>query len=146
MVDYFRYRRTLSKLLRQKTRLRAVFRAEISKAHREGKPRAEIESLESQGHFEESMVDEEIAILATDHLIRKAQRRFVPVPARDEGGMWIQCDRISNRYVLTNRGISHLRSCLRTERKEQVEIFVIVVAVITGIIGAATGLVAVILR
>lgn len=76
----------------------------------------------------------------------KARRRFVPIPSRETDEMWEQCDTISNRYVLTDKGISQLRSSLRKEFKAQVELIVTVLAVLTGIIGAITGLVAVIMK
>ena len=92
------------------------------------------------------MVDEEIALLVTDTLIKKARRRFVPIPSFDTDGMWEQCSVMSNRHVLTAQGITQLRSSLRKERKEQVELVVMVLAVLMGIIGAVTGLVAVIMK
>ena len=146
MTEYCKYRAKLAKLFRQKERLRAAFAADIRKAQKDSKSREDIQSLEHQSYFEESMIDEEIAILATDNLIRKARRRFVPIPSHDTDGMWEQCNTISNRYVLTDQGISQLRSSLQKERKEHAEIVVMVLAVLTGIIGAVTGLVAVIMK
>ena len=92
------------------------------------------------------MLDEEISILTTDNLIRKARRRFVPIPPHETEEMWEQCDKISNRYVLTNKGISELRSSLRKERKEQVELIVMILATLTGFVGEITGLVAVTMK
>ena len=146
MIEYLKYRAKLTKLFRQKEAIRSAYADDIRKARKEGKPSDDIQFLEHSSYFEESMVDEEISILATDNLIRKARRRFVPTPSRDDDGMWEQCDTISNRYVLTSKGISELRSSLRNERKEQVELVVMVLAILTGIIGAATGLVAVIMK
>lgn len=97
-------------------------------------------------YVEDSMIEEEIAILATDYITQMARRRFVPIPSHDQNGMWDQCNKMSNRYILTHRGISQLRSSLRKDRKEQVELVVMILAVLTGIIGAATGLWAVILK
>lgn len=146
MTEYYRYRAKLAKLFRQKESLRSAFTSDIRKAQKGCKSRKDIQSLEHQSCFEESIIDEEIAILATDNLIRKAKRRFMPIPSHDTDGMWVQCNTISNRYVLTNQGISQLRSSLHKERKEHAELVVMVLAVLTGIIGAITGLVAVIIK
>ncbi|MEW6536947.1 MAG: hypothetical protein AB1454_15155 [Candidatus Auribacterota bacterium] len=146
MIEYCKYRAKLANLFRRKKSLRAAFAEDIRKARKEGKSTEDIQSLEHQSYFEESMIDEEIAILATDYLLEKARRQFVPIPSHDTNGMWKQCNTISNRYVLTNQGISQLRSSLRKNRKEQVEFVVMVLAALTGIIGAVTGLVAVILK
>jgi hypothetical protein len=146
MIEYLKYRAKLAKLFRQKEAIRNAYADDIRKAQKEGKSREDIQSLEYSSYFEESMVDEEISILATDNLIRKARRRFVPIPSHKADGMWEQCDTISKRYVLTSRGISELRSSLRKEQKEQVELVVMILAILTGTVGAVTGLVAVIMN
>lgn len=146
MIDHLKYRAKLAKLFRKKEAIRNAFAEDIRKAQKEGRPREEIQSLEHQSYFEESMVDEEISILATDILVRKARRRFIPIPPREADGIWEQCNTSSNRYVLTNRGISELRSSSRKERKEQVEFVVMILAILTGIVGAVTGLVAVTMK
>lgn len=146
MYEYWKYRANLAKLNRQKNDLRTNLVSQIHKARKEGKLTEEIQSLEHQLYFEDRMIDEEIAILTTDYLLGKAKRHFVPIPSRDKNGIWEKCKTISNRYVLTNRGISQLRSSLRKNRKEQIEIIIMILAALTGIIGAVTGLVAVILR
>lgn len=146
MIETLRYRAKLAKLFRKKEDLRAAFAEDIQKAQNEGKPQEEIQFLKHQSYSEERMFDEEISILATDNLIRKASRRFVPIPSRETEGMWERCDNISNRYVLTSKGISGLRSNLRKEQKEQFELVVMVLAILTGIVGAVTGLVAVMMK
>jgi len=146
MIEHLKYRAKLAKLLRQKEALRNSFKEDIRKASKEGKPRGDIEYLEHQSYFEEDMIDEEISILATENLIHNARRRFVPIPSRETEGMWEQCHTISNRFVLTSQGVSELRSSLRKERKEQLEFVVQILATITGVVGAATGLVAVIMK
>jgi len=143
MIDYIRHRRKLAKLFKQRKSICDVYAGEIRKARKEGKTREGIESIEAEAHFERRMIDEDISILVTDYLIMRANRRFVPVPSRDEDGMWEQCDVVNNRYVLTNTGISKLRTSLRLEKKERNEMVLKILAAITGIIGAATGLLAV---
>lgn len=146
MIEHLRFRRELAKRRRQEEHLRAFCKAEISKARSEGKSRSEIGGLEAQEHAEVTMLEEEIAIVVTEHWLRKAHRRFVPTPELKDGDMWIQCSRTSNEYVLTNRGISQLRTSLRRELKERVEVVVMAAAIVTGLLGALTGLVAVVLR
>ena len=146
MNEYLKYRSKLAKLFSQKESIRNSYADDIRKAQKEGKPRDDIQSIEATSYFEETMVDEEISALATDYLIGKATRRFVPIPSHETDGMWDKCNAISNRYVLTKLGISELRSSLRKEQKEQVELVVMILAILTGIIGAVTGLMAVIMK
>lgn len=146
MIRHFKYRLKLAVLYRQSARLSAAYADDIRKAKNDGKTRQDIHSIESDSRFEADMLDEEIAILATDNLIEEARRRFIPIPPIDSNGMWEQCNKMSNRHVLTNQGISHIRSLLRTERKEHTELAMMVATVVTGIIGTITGLVAVIIK
>jgi hypothetical protein len=146
MSEYLKYRAKLAKLFSQKEAIRNSYADDIRKAQKAKKSQDDIKSLESSSYFEESMVDEEISLLATDYLIGKATRRFVPIPSRETEGMWNQCNNISDRYILTRQGISELRSSLRKEQKEKIELVVMILAVLTGIIGAVTGLVAVIMK
>ena len=146
MITLFKYRLTLAMLYRQRARLGAAYAEDIRKSKQGGKSPEDIYSIESDSRFETDMLDEEIAILATDNLIEEARRRFIPIPPIDSNGMWEQCNKMSNRYVLNNQGISHIRSLLRAERKEQVELAMMVATVVTGIIGTITGLVAVIMK
>lgn len=116
---------------------------ERQEAISEKKSRDDIAAIESFAWFEESMIDEEIAILVTDYLVTEARQNFVPIPSREDKECWEQCQRISERHVLSSTGISKLRSVLRAEAKEKKELFLKVLAAVTGVLGAITGLVAV---
>lgn len=145
MFEKWKYRAKLAKLFRQKEKLRSAYDEKIRQAEKDGKPSDDIEVLKLDSYHGSIMIDEEIAILATDNLIRKVRRHFVPIPSRKTDGMWEQCI-ASNRYVLTDQGISKLRSALRKELNERYEIILKFSALLIGIIGALTGLVAVILK
>lgn len=143
MIDYFKYRLDLARLFKKRDSVDIFYRKAIQKARKEGKTRDDIACLMAESSFENQCILEEISILVTNHLILKAKRRFVPIPSRDEPGMWDQCCVSDDRFVLTNAGISNLRSALRHENKEISEIILKIVAAITGMLGAATGLIAV---
>lgn len=146
MIEYLKYRIGISKLFKQRDKLHASFSEDIRKAHDGKKPEADIELIKADAMFEEQMVDEEISIIVTNNLIRQANRHFVPIPPHSEQNMWSQCNVISNRYVLTNDGITRLRSTLRSEQKERNEMWLTILAALTGIVGALTGLVSVMNR
>jgi hypothetical protein len=55
--------------------------------------------------------------------------------------VWKQCNQISKQTVLTNAGISELRSTLRIEAKERQDSVLKFLAVLTGVIGVVTGLI-----
>jgi len=146
MIEYIKYYLNLTKLFKNKERIRVEYTNDIRRAKKEGKSKDSVEAMKHQLYFEIQVIDEEISILVTNYLIRKANRRFIPIPSHDEFGIWEQCDNISNRYVLTNLGISNLRSSIRIEQKEQNEMILTILAALTGIIGAATGFVSILVR
>ena len=152
MFEQWKYRVKLHKLFKQKEMNRVAYDDQIQKARRDNASREDIEGLKLDCLQKEFRIEDEIAILVTDNLIQMASRHFVPVPSRKSEGMWGNCVTFDQR-VLTNNGISQLRSSLRKEfnerRKafyERVELVVKVLAVLIGIIGAITGLIAVIVK
>jgi hypothetical protein len=145
MINYIEYRCKIATLYKQRERLSARCAADIKSAHREGKTRRDIENLRSDYRHEIDELNEDVASLLTAHIISKANRKFVPIPPLQETGMWEQST-ITQRYVLTASGISKVRSSLRVDRKEQIELFLPIVALLTGLIGAATAFVALLLK
>lgn len=143
MTDFIKYRIALWRLLKQKEKIRFAYAKEISTAHKEGKKPDDIRALEASAWFEEQMLNEEISLLVTAHWISKATKHFITIPSRATEGMWEQCDKISERFVLTNAGISALRSALRAEIKERRDLVLPYILALTGIIGTLTGLVAI---
>jgi hypothetical protein len=127
-------------------RTRLSFKDEIQIARNERKPKGEIQRLDHDAWFEQRLIDEDISILTTDRLLRRAQRHFVPVPSIKEDSMWTKCEVTENRYILTSSGINKVRSLLRSEQKEGLEFILKILAALTGIVGAITGLVAVLLK
>lgn len=143
MIDYISYRMSLRRLSKQKGKIRSTYTKELASARAAGKNIYDLRALESEAWFEEGMVDEEIALLITDFLVSKADKHFIATPSRKEEGMWEQCDKISERFVLTKAGISAVRSSIRTEAKERRDLILPVIAALTGVIGTITGLIAV---
>lgn len=146
MLDYIKYRIKLGEFYKQKTSIRESYSNEIRRAKMQGMSFEDIDSLWAEARIEVETIEESISTHVTDYLLLCANRRFVPIPSYDEMGMWEKCKLISSRYVLTNIGISRLRTALRSEMKERYEMVSIILAAITGIIGAATGLIAVLLK
>lgn len=142
MIDYIRYRVTLRRLSKRKKKIRAAYAKDLISARATSKNMDELRSLESEAWFEESMVDEEIALLVTDYLVSKAGKHFIATPSRKEEVMWEQCNKISERFFLTNAGVSALRSTIRAEARERRDLILPIIAVLIGVIGTITGLIA----
>lgn len=135
MIDYIRYRTALRRLSKRKSKIRADYAKDLILARATSRNSDHLRSLQSEAWFEESMLDEEIALLITNYLVFKADKHFIATPSRKEEGMWEQCNKISERFVLTNAGVSALRSTIRAEAKERRDLILPVIAVLTGVIG-----------
>jgi hypothetical protein len=99
--------------------------------------------LHSQFRSEQQLYEDELVVLTTYYLMSIARRMFIPVPEfKTEGGAWEEAS-TSGRYHLNAEALSALRLAIRKEQKEKHELWLIWLAAITGLVGAITGLAAV---
>lgn len=89
----------------------------IARAKKEGKSRDDMQCLFSEAsHFEdEARAEREYVI--TKHLLRQAEMLNLPIPDRNEAGMWQERDNTYWQRTLTSKGISQLRTAIREERQ-----------------------------
>jgi hypothetical protein len=92
--------------------------------------------------YDETIYTDEISRLHTIHLWGQANRLIVPIPAPGDKTAWE--DRTDDLY-LTPKGINDLRAAIRAEKKQRREavlMWVPAISALTGLAGAAIGLVA----
>jgi hypothetical protein len=70
---------------------------------------------------------------------------MVPLPDSADKELWEDQSYV-RASVLTPKGFWELKKLIRQEKRERREVFLVWLAALTGIIGATTGLVAVIMR
>ncbi|RJO62817.1 MAG: hypothetical protein C4542_01845 [Dehalococcoidia bacterium] len=122
------------------------YKIAIGKAESKNTSKDEKEKLIHEFAEKRYELETEIMFFVTEQLIRKARSLLLPMPDSGEGGMW---EKVNSRSYLTEAGIAKVRSTIREEeaaRRKIILDWVSVGAVITGIIGAATGLLAIILK
>lgn len=118
---------------------------------RKAKDNEKVELLERDQRFEIELIEEEEDQLLSAQLIRKAKHLRVPIPRRfnDDGAPsphWYEGNYLGGWY-LTNDGISKLREEIRKElraRHDSRVLWVTWISALTGVIGALTGLLAII--
>jgi len=142
MFNHLKYRFKLQKIFNNKKKIQNAFSKEIGKAYQQKKSSDEIHLIKQNEYFEVGMIQEEIDILITNHLREKATALFVPLPEYNQEKMWTKCDKISQQKILTRLGINTIKTAIRKERKERIELLLMVAASLTGVIGAITGLIA----
>lgn len=136
----------------QRALLDRAYSKDISAA-RKLKDSEEVENLERDHRFEIDLHDEEEDAHLTKKLLSKARQLRVPVPHRynedkTESEDWYEGN-YTGRWYLTTRGFSSLREEIRREIKARHESraqWVVWLSALTGVIGAATGLIALLLH
>jgi len=138
------------KLEWQRNLLERAYSSDIAKA-RKAKDEEKARELIEEQRFEMDMHQEDEDKYITDMLLRQARKLRAPIPHKKddsdkESDHWYQ-GHYTGRWYLTNIGISALRKEIRSEIKELHEVrskWVVWLSALTGIIGAITGLVAVV--
>ncbi len=108
-----------------------------------------VRSLQDEHRFEIDMHDEEEDAYFTKKLLHRARRLRVPIPHRynedqSESEFWSE-GHYTGSWYLTTKGVAALREEIRNELKARHETrshWVVWLSALTGLVGAITGLVA----
>ena len=111
----------------------------VRKAEKDEKSPDEIESLVHDIIYEEMIADEEMSRLVTKRLVAIANRLLLSTDAETETG------HMTSRQYYTPDGIMTMRNRIREETAARRKAFLEWASPLVGIIGAVTGLLAVIL-
>jgi hypothetical protein len=117
------------------------------------KDKEKVQSLERDHRFEIDLHDEDEDAYITKKLLAKARRLRVPIPHRynedkTESEHWYEGN-YAGRWYLTTRGVAALRDEIRRELKARHEArshWIVWLSGLTGVIGALTGLVVLLMR
>lgn len=139
---------TALKLEWQRELLDYIYAKEISIA-RKSQDHQKIEEIEHERRFEIDLHTEELDLFITKQLLKKANKLRVPTPHRynadkTESDHWYE-GHYTMRWMLTNKGVTTIRDEIRRELKARHEVraqLVVWLSALTGVIGAITGLVA----
>jgi len=146
MIELF-FRWRLWKLDRAYNRLDNKLAAEEAGAKLKGASQEELVDLHNERGDRFFQYDVERKALITRHLAGQANRYFVPWPSIEKGSpYWEESYYSAGSHVLTEEGIKKVRTEIREEKRARRESAVAWIAIITGLIGALTGLMAIILK
>ena len=142
MIEYIKYRYRLGELLRERRRIIQKYKPQYANA----KDSDDLGVIGWEEMQELTPSEDRMHRLMTDWLWEQAHRFMVPIPDTKEEGMWENSMTIPETSHLSSKGISTLRARIRKERKERWLTMIIWVAPVTGLVGAVTGLLAIILK
>lgn len=147
MLEELSYQWRLRRLQAVQRKLRRKYDSEMKRL---AKAKA---SLDEKAHLgweystEDDIVENELMLLRSRHLVAVASRLFIPTPQNDEtSAVWVSAQDGSGRLHLTLEAQRDLAAEIRKERSGRSERFRLWLAGLTGLVGAATGLVALILK
>ena len=137
MFELIKYRWKLRKLEKESNRIDMNF-----EKNKKGLSANDLEFLRAEVSSEIWPVFEEINQLKSRRFCQIANRLMVPLPNQKDKELWEEQSYTRIR-VLTSKGIWELKKLIRQEKRERREGFVVWLAALVGIIGAITGLAAV---
>ena len=145
------FERRIAPLLKEREKNRAFF-GKLIRAEKQKKDRDAVQSLISEFHSEDEVIEMRIDALITHTLVSDAESLFLPVPERSDKKLWKE-SYTSGQYCLSPEGISLLRDAIRDEKKKRrevrfayIEVIGKVVAMLTGLVGACIGLASILRR
>lgn len=122
------------------------YRRVIRDARSENRSRDDVEGLIREHSHEVELVDDEIRSLVSARLLAQVDYYLLPRPEFGlKGEMWMESS-LTGRVYLTEKGIAHVRSMVRMEKKERSELIRSWLPGITGIIGTLIGLTALLVK
>ena len=133
-IDLHRLRKNLRKL-------RGAYEDDIKKAEKEGKKRVDIQAIFAEMNGCCRNDEFEIEKILTRELTNKARKYYIELPDRNDEKIW---ENEVGYYILTDHGKSTLSKQIKAHLREDYEFIFKVISVLIGLIGALTGLVAVI--
>ena len=144
MIDYLKYRWNLLRLQTKQKKDQRFYKGLIKESVQEEQDKDQIEAFHAEASGSYWDTQEELRTLTQRYLLATATKLMVPIPDMKKEGVefWEQRD---GCYTLTDQGIAHLKTAIRVERKQRTEVYMPWVFALTGLIGAMTGLLAIIL-
>ena len=140
MWDEISHHYKLRELQRKQKRANDSDSNRIEKARKGGADRCDLDELKHEARTIDLYFDDQIRALQSRYLIKQAERYLLPTPPFDkESGNWEESD-VTVRWRLTLPAQAALRSAIydyEKVRRERIQSWLVVVS---GIIGACTGL------
>ncbi|MDF1849507.1 MAG: hypothetical protein P1U85_01645 [Verrucomicrobiales bacterium] len=138
MIEGIKFHFKIRSLLLRSQRADEDNREAINQARKDGKSSDDIQSLEHDAMHDHREFDELIREAMTTYLSNRARKLILPLPSDDDA--WSKGYLYQNR-ILTEKGITQLRSAIRQEKSERSHLWVTPLSLIIGLIGSATGLI-----
>ena len=133
----------LWKLNRAIKKTETSYNRRIEQATKGEKSSQEIENLRNDEAFQTDIIEDARRLVITRQLRGKASEMMLPTPAVGDGDNLWEFSQHYGRWYLTEQGIVQVRSAIQEESRARREGWLAWFAPAVGLVGALTGLVAV---
>lgn len=145
---------SFSKRLRLRRELHAVqeeFRKKVTDARRSGNAR-EVDQLIQNGHWAAREYEDALEAISTEDLLKRARRAKVQIPVRPSVAAYLRDEesdptwylsQMTGEWYLTYDGYWKLHKDVRAEERERLHTWTGIIGVMTGFLGAAAALAAI---
>jgi len=144
MFEGIKFNCELLKLQRKRNKIKTFYNKACLEALGKGESREKLDGIWQEENMELAFIADDISHLVSQRLLSLADKYLLPRPGFKEKDKWLESQTNPNAYALSPQAISELRSAVRREQRVRYEHIRMWLAALTGIIGAITGLVAVI--
>lgn len=142
MTENLKYRFKLNKAVKNVIQTEDEFRSRIARAKKE-KNELLIKELKDEAHHEIKTAQAEVTWLRSRYWTSQARKWEVALPAQDETH-WEDFEGTGfDGHLLSRAGVSYVRNAVREESSRSRKLIFEWLTMLVGIIGAATGLIAV---
>lgn len=132
------HNKKVAKIRKEAGRIRKLYETEIAKLRSEGAPAEKIQSEQASERWEVFQTLDE-AIWEDDAFWRAAARAHsIEPPLESDADSWQETSMFGDQKFLSERAIIRIRAAIKKDRRE-------LATLVIGIVGAVTGLVAVVL-
>ena len=133
----------LWKVRRRLESVEKVRRESMDAAHKQQQSEDELASLFSSMSLDVDEANDEFRVLMTRKLVHEARSRLLPTPPREEDSDMWERGPFNGQWYLTNKGMTAVKQSLREDRVGQREPIITWGGLILGLIGAISGLAAI---
>jgi hypothetical protein len=146
MISETQFQYNLWKLRRERHNNLKQWQRNIDQAKNESKSSADIGEMNGHHLAEMARFEDEIRFLVTRRILDKLDRYLLPHSRSvldGDASAWQEAKTHAGKFYLTDQAIFELRGLIRKEQKERSELLLARLAALTGLVGALTGLIAV---
>lgn len=144
MLNIIKFRLSQYKIEQSIDRISRAHDKAVKEARSKGATSEQLYELGLDYQFERVCAEDKMIGLTHSYYVRLANRMLIPVPTFEaEGGAWMQSQQ-TGRYHLKPQELHELRTAVRAEQKARREVWAMGLVLVTGVIGALSGLIAII--